>query len=174
MCRVANADYSLAQSHGENEKKMYGRDNADKLRHRVTELLSNGWTKRGICREAGVSRNTLSVLMNGHRNTPLKKGKNGDTAKKRRTSKVSADFYHKVMALPLHPKKKADGELVDAAPVNAALVTLYAMGITPYAVAKESGIPLGSIYQLGGKEKCTYRTMKRLALASDRLREMVS
>lgn len=169
MCRVANSEYALAHSHSENERRVYGYYSVYRLRNRVTKLLDNGWTKRGICREAQVPRSTLATLMNGHRNTPMKRD-----GEKKLTCKVSADFYNKVMALPLHPKKRADGELVDAAPVNAALDALYARGITPYSVAKESGIPLSTIYQMGEKKKCTYKTMKRLALASDRLRELVS
>ena len=168
MCRVANSEYSLAHAHGVNEKKMLGRESANKLRRRVKEMLDNGWTKRGICREAGVPRSALATLLGGHRNTPTK-----TSGEKKRTCKVSAKTAKAINALPLHPRKRADGELIDAAPVNATLAALYSVGITPYQVAKESGIPLGSIYSIGDKEKCTYRTMKRLALASEKLRELV-
>lgn len=169
MCRVANAEYSRKQAHGENEKKMFKRQSADACRRRIVLLLDNGWTKRGICREANVNRNTLRTLLGGHRNTPMKGNVNGGTASRKNTCKVSAEFHRRVMALPLHPKRPADGALVDAAPVNAALSRLYAKGITPYAVAQASGIPLGSIYQMGAREKCTYRTLKRLALAMEEL-----
>lgn len=172
MCRVANAEYSRKWAHGENEKKMFKRQSADACRRRIVLLLDNGWTKRGICREANVNRNTLRTLLGGHRNTPMKGNVNGGTASRKNTCKVSADFHRRVMALPLHPKRKTGGELVDAKPVNDLLAYLYARGVTPYRVAKESGIPLGTIYQIGDGDRCTFRTMEKLALAADRLREI--
>lgn len=47
----------------------------------------------------------------------------------------------------------------------------YMCRVTPYAVAKDSGIPLGTIYSLGAREKCTFATYDRLRRSLARLAE---
>ena len=42
---------------------------------------------------------------------------------------------------------------------------------TPYRVAKDSGIPLGTIYSLGAREACTFATYDRLRRSLARLAE---
>ena len=61
-------------------------------------------------------------------------------------------------------------QLVDASSLNRALAYLYAHGVTPYKVAKESGIPIGTIYHLGKRDKCNYGTLAKIAGAAERLK----
>lgn len=164
MCRVANAEYSLAQSHGENERRMVGRAATESARERVAELIANGWTKRQICKEAGVPRSTLRALLDGHPNTP--EYRRGDRAGERRpTAKMGKEAHRAIMALPDRPAT-ADHALVDAAPLSRGLRWALANGRTVAQVARDAGLDYCAVHRLrdaGEGCKTTSATFRRLA-----------
>lgn len=64
---------------------------AGATRKQVRKLLRNGWSERGICREAGVSRSTMHNLMTAH----WRSGKP--------VSKIYKATHEAIMALPVNP-----------------------------------------------------------------------
>jgi len=168
MCRVANADYAAEQARrpkGSRKTAMVGRMSTARARKRVQGWLDSGVTKREICRATGIGRTAMRTLMTGeHPNA--KRFSDGHPHASHRMSRKN---YEAIMACG-DPRSPKPGQLVDASSLNRALSWLYDHGVTPYRVAKESGIPIGTIYSLGAKGACEYRTLARLASAAERLR----
>lgn len=171
LCRVANAEYSREHANrkkGSQDTPMVGGHAVGKARKKVQGWLDEGYSLREICRATGVNRNAMRTLMSGkHRNAA--RFENGKPKQSRRMTRRN---YEAIMACdrPVSPK---GGQIVDAASLNNALAWLYARGVTPYQVSKASGIPLGSIYHIGAKEKCTIKTLARLASAAEELKREV-
>ena len=166
LCRVANADY--AREYKKSTSAMVTQASTIKARKKVQAWLDEGYSLREICRATGVGRNSMRTLMTGkHHNAA--KFKNGSCKKSRRMSRTN---YDKIM--------KCDSvcaprpcQRVDATALNKSLEYLYGHGVTPYRVSKESGIPIGTIYNLGNRATCNYETLARLAGAAERLRKLV-
>lgn len=166
MCRVANADYAREHQKGGKRSAMVGRSATYKARRKVQGWLDAGYPLREISRATQINRNVLKTLLTGeHAHAP--RFANG---KPKATARMSRANYEKIMKCD-RPSAPVGGKIVDAASLNSALSWLYSHGVTPYRVAKESGIPLGTIYSLGGKASCEYRTLARLAGAAERLKE---
>ena len=166
MCRVANAEYAREQPKQGKRSAMVGRTQTAKARRKVQGWLDAGYPLREISRATAISRNALRTLLKGeHAHAP--RFANG---KPKASARMSRANYEKIMKCD-RPSAPVGGKIVDAASLNSALSWLYSHGVTPYRVAKESGIPLGTIYSLGGKASCEYRTLARLAGAAERLKE---
>ena len=166
MCRVANADYAREMSHSKGRRTvMVGRERTSAARKRVQGWLDAGVPLREICRATGVRREAMRTLMTGNHPNAAR-FKDGRPKKSRRMSRAN---YERIMRCE-DPHAPGSATLVDASALNRALAWLYAHGVTPYRVAKESGIPIGTIYSLGAKGACEYRTLARLASAAERLR----
>lgn len=165
MCRVANAEYSLEQSHRRDggrrpqDTPMTGASGVRRCRAHVLDLLAHGWTKRGICQASGVGRRTLDYLLDGHPRNPGKP-----------ITRMKRENYRALVALEPERPYIAGGQLVDARPVLDAIAWLDAHGMTRYRIAKESGIPLGSIYAIGRSGRCLQSTAVKLARVAERLR----
>lgn len=163
MCRVANAEYALAQSHGENEPLMATPAQTSACRARVNKLTEGGWSLRQICEEAGVPRSSLRSLMRGHGNTPV--SKRGACAGEKVTHKMSRDNCRAIMALPMRPRI-ADAALVDGMPLARGVKWALAHGHNCAAIARDAGIDKQAVYRLAhAEEAVTVRhcTMRRLA-----------
>lgn len=164
MCRVANAEYSLAQSHGENERRMVGAAATEGARARVIELMGNGWTKRRICEETGMPRSTLRSLLDGHGNTP--EYKRGERAgRKKPTAKMGKAAHDAIVALPDRPRA-AGGALVDATSLARGVRWALANGRTVAQVARDAGLDYCAVRRLrdaGEGCKTTGATFRRLA-----------
>lgn len=164
MCRVANAEYSLAQSHGENERRMVGAAATERCRERVAELIGNGWTKRRICEEARVPRSTLRALLDGHPNTPEYR-RGGRAGERKPTAKMGKEAHRAIMALPDRPAT-ADHALVDATSLSRGVRWAVANGRTVAQVARDAGLDYCAVHRLrDAPEGCktTSATFKRLA-----------
>lgn len=160
MCRVANAEYALAQSHGENEKAMVGRGCCDRARARIGELLESGWSLNQVCRCSGVPESSIHALLYGHGNTPTFKG-----GGKRRTSKMRRENYVAIMALPDRPTV-ADAALVDGMALARGVRWAAAHGHSCAAMARDAGIGAQIVYRLRDAENgatVRHSTMRRLA-----------
>ena len=159
LCRVANADY--AREYRKSTKAMVTKYSTAKARKKVQAWLDEGYSLREIFRATGVGRNPMRTLMTGkHHNAAT--FKNGRPRASKRMSRAN---YDKIMKCDRICAPRPN-QIVDATALNNALAYLYAHGVTPYRVAKESGIPLGSIYSIGSKEKCTVKTLARLTAAA--------
>ena len=169
MCRVANADYAYRQRHREGKSPMVGAHCVDKARKRVQSWLDDGVPLREICRATGVTRSSMTTLMRG-KHPHARRMKNGKYVKSKRMSRKNYDAIMKCERI-CAPGSQT---IVDASSLNASLAWLYAHGVTPYQVAKISGIPLGTIYSLGGKQTCEYKTLARLAGAAEKLKGAVA
>ena len=168
MCRVANADYAREAAHSKGKHTaMVSASSTSKARRRVQGWLDEGVPMREICRATGVRREAMRTLVRGQ-HPHAARFKDGTPKKSRRMSRAN---YERIMACD-DPHAPAGGTLVDASALNRSLAWLYAHAVTPYAVAKESGIPLGTIYSLGAKGMCERKTLERLARAARRLRAM--
>lgn len=166
MCRVANAEYAREQPKQGKRSAMVGRSATYKARRKVQGWLDAGYPLREISRATQINRNVLKTLLTGeHAHAP--RFANG---KPKASARMSRANYEKIMKYD-RPSAPVGGKIVDARSLNAALSWLYSHGVTPYRVAKESGIPLGTIYSLGEKASCEYRTLARLAGAAERLKE---
>lgn len=164
MCRVANTEYEYGRTHGA-EPRMVGYPQVLKARKKVQAWLDEGKSLREVCRATGVGRSAMRTLMSGeHANAP--RHANGKPKVPKRMSRKN---YDAIMGCD-DPTCPGGNTLVDATSLNNALGWLYAHGMTPYRVAKASGIPLGSIYSIGKKGTCTYRTLARVAAAAEELK----
>ena len=165
MCRVANADYERERmAHKGRRGAMVSYTSTRRARKRVQEWLDAGYSLRGISRATGVGRTQLRTLLTGeHPNA-----KRYSSGKPHASHRMSRKNYEAIMRCE-DPAAPASGTIVDAAALNATLAWLYGHGATPALVSRESGIPLGTIYALGEKGTCTYRTHARLRDAVARL-----
>ena len=159
MCRVANAEYSLEQSHRRDGGKAPGYTpmvsawSTQKCRRHVRELLESGWTKRGICTASGVGRSALASLLGSHHRNPGK-----------RIRRMSRANYTALMALEgEHPKP--GGERVDSAPAVNAVRWLHDHGVSYARIAQASGIGYSTVRKLAlyPSPTCTQATVERLA-----------
>lgn len=164
MCRVANAEYSLAQSHGENEKEMVGASCCKRVRAKIAELLKHGWSLNQICKVSGVPETSVHNLLYGHANTPrYRKGEHAGLAKP--TTKMSRRNYVALMALPEKPVV-ADSALVDGRALARGVKWAVAHGYSCAAIAREAGVDSQVVYRLShalGDVTVRHISMHRLA-----------
>lgn len=165
MCRVANADYARTRTTQGKGSAMVGKEATARARKKVRDWLEDGYPLREISRATGIERKVLKTLLTGeHPNA--KRFANG---KPRLSARMSRANYDRIMKLE-RPSAPLGGKIVDARSLNSAISWLYSHGVTPYQVAMESGIPLGTIYQLGTNDRCEYKTLARLAGAAEKLK----
>jgi len=165
MCRVANAEYSLEQSHRRDggrrprDTPMVSAWSTQQCRKHVRELLDHGWTKRGICAASGVGRKELRSLLEGHRNTPTSKD-----GSRRATQRMRRANHDALMALDGEPPKRG-GDRVDSAPAVNAVRWLHAHGVGYARIAEASGISYSTVRKLAldPSPTCTQATVERLA-----------
>ena len=168
MCRAANAEYSLELKHREKGCKstaMVKGSSVSRARSRVQGWLDDGHTLREVCRATGVPLSSMKTLLRGkHEHARIKP--NGKPYASKRMSRKNYDAIMKCKRIDA-PMAQT---LVDATSLNAALAYLYERGVTPYQVAKVSGIPHGTVYKIGKSDKCMYKTLERLAKAAEELK----
>ena len=171
MCRVANADYSREQASRSKwaHSAMVGKDATSRARRIVQGWLDEGHTMREICRATGVPRKSMDTLMSG-RHPNAAKLKNGKPKSSKRMSRKNYEAIAKCTRL----NGKAGGQLVDSAPARAMIAWLTGHGMTRYRIAKESGVPVATVYQMEDREKCEHKTMVKLARVAVRLKEECS
>ena len=167
MCRVANAEYARANanSKGSRDTAMVSASSTAKARAKVQGWLDDGISLREICRATGVGRSAMRTLISG-KHPNARRCKNGGYAKSHRMARTN---YDAIMGCD-RPSAPLGGQTVDAGSLNSALSWLYAHGVTPYRVSMESGIPLGTVYGLGAKGSCEYKTLARLASVAEKLK----
>lgn len=159
MCRVANAEYSLEQSHRRDggrrprDTPMVSAWMTGRCRRHVIELLANGWSRRGICTASGVGRSALASLLDGHHRNPGRK-----------TRRMSRANYTALMALEGEPPKPG-GERVDSAPAVNAVRWLHAHGVSYARIAGASGVGYSTVRKLAldPSPTCTQATVEKLA-----------
>ena len=153
MCRVANAEYSLEQSHrdGTEDTPMVGKAKTAAARRRVEQ-----WQKRGIgLREiefwTGVPRSSLQTLVSG--NHPNCKGL---------PQRMSRKNHDAIMAT--HIGEKAPGALVDSTMMLKKMDELHDHGMSYAEMARRSGIPYRTLYAIKAKRpaKVEQRTATRM------------
>lgn len=167
MCRVANADY--ARDYKKSTTAMVSGAATSKARKKVEGWLDEGYPLREICRATGISRSVMNTLLYGKHHNGAKY-KNGTYKKSKR---MSRENYKKIMKCEriCAPRPK---QMVDATAFNKSLAYLYAHGVTPYRIAMETGIPLGSIYAMGERETCSYMTLEKFTKAAEKLKSIAA
>ena len=133
MCRVANAEYSLANAHGETSA-MVGPSEVSEARARVNRWRRQGIGLRTIELWTGVSRSALRTLVDG-------KHPNGNGPSRR----MSRENYEAIMAAK--PRLRG-GALTTSHWVLEALGELRERGWTYARIAEESGLPLSTVHSL--------------------------
>lgn len=123
-CRAANRAY-------ERRTRLYGFESsfvdAEPVREHIGRLLAKGYTKREICRIAGVSRTTMAAITVKHHRT----GKP--------VEKVNAEAARRILALDGRRNLKA-ATLVDARYIRRKLEDLTASGVSVASISRTTGI----------------------------------
>lgn len=150
-CRVANAAYSLEQAHG-NADAQAGIRSVERCRWRIGELLAHGWTRRGICAAADVSRSALRHIVDGDPRYATRR-------------RIDRGVYGRIMALDVDRPYIAGGQLVDAQPAANAVRWLVAHGMSVAELSRRTGISRSVLDNLksGRSERCMQHTAARLA-----------
>lgn len=148
-CRRGHADYMADWS----RRRAYGRlayVDADLARARLAELLAMGYTRREICRIAGLGRGWLKTLERPHWRT----GKPVE-----RCSRSNFEALMAVTGRSLRP-----GQLVDARPGQLIVRRLHDAGLSVPEMGRAAGMDPQPLYALlnGEAETCEAKTLVRL------------
>ena len=148
-CKRGHADYMADWS----RRRAYGRlayVDADLARARLAELLAMGYTRREICRIAGLGRGWLKTLERPHWRT----GKPVE-----RCSRANFEALMAVTGRSLRP-----GQLVDARPGQLIVRRLHDAGLSVPEMGRATGIDVVPLYRLlhGEAEECEAKTLVRL------------
>jgi len=157
MCRVANADYARANANGSQPAAMVGAQETEWARARIAKWRAQGIGLREIEFWTGVPRSSLQTLVAG--NHPNCKGL------PRRMSRAN---YEAIMGMSFFRHAIAPGALVDSAPTLARMDRLAAKGMSYAEMARRSGLPKATVYQL--KYKRPSRITQRTATMMGRIR----
>lgn len=175
-CRLASADYERERERRKKEgnrsdSAMVGSTATETCRRHVNELLANGWTKRGISRASGVSRNSLNVLLTGrHHHARVSKG----TGTPFKSKRMMRSNYKALMALD-GDRRLASGELVDnGRQVQRIIRYAFSCGLSAREISEATGIPKDTVYSLKYRDRacCKAKTLAAMASSAERLKAL--
>ena len=165
MCRAAEADYK--RSWEPHDKSMVGEERTKEARNKVNGWLDQGATIHEISRATGITRNAIKLLITGKHHAARIDEKSGKYLPSRR---MSRENYRRIMECkrPVAPKAR---NRVDASSVNAALKWLDEHGVTRAEVARMSGLPQRTVYSMGDRSTCEYKTLVSIVSVANELKE---
>ena len=145
MCRVANSEYALRQSHGEADA-MVGEAETAEARAKVAWWQSHGIGLRSIEGWTGVPRSALQTLVRG--NHPNCNGL------PRRMSRANYEAIMDAECLA------APGSYVDAAETCEAIAELRGKGMSIAELSRRSSVPASTLYCIaeGRRTQVTRKT----------------
>ena len=167
MCCKVNAEHQ--REWGEHDRTMVGKLQTTKARKKVRGWLDSGVPLREICRATGVNRTSMRTLLTGkHHHSAMR-----EDGKPKLPKRMCRLNYEKIMLCdnPLSPMPR---QRVDATSLNAAISWLDEHGVTRAELARASGISDGYAYCIGKRDKCDYETLRKVASAATKLKEMAS
>ena len=157
-CRAANRAY-------ERTTRLHGFESsfvdAEPVRRHVAELLARGYTKREICRVAGVSRTTMANITQKHHRT----GKP--------VERVNAEAARRIMAVDGMRRLKAS-QLVPANHIRRRLEELTDAGVSVAAISRKTGIGRQTLDAVLHRrtDRVTARTLHAWAMAEPAVTRM--
>lgn len=124
---------------------------AEPVRRKVRQLMSQGYTMKEICRVSGVTRSSMRSLMNEHPRT----GKPVRKCKRETKDAICAIKGRRA----IRPKELVDGS------VAAGHVKEWSEWLAPLEIAEALGVSRGTIYRLlNGHDRIIGRTAYQFAL----------
>ena len=157
-CRAANRAY-------ERSTRLYGFESsfvdAEPVREHIGRLLAKGYTKREICRVAGVSRTTMANITQKHHRT----GKP--------VEKVNAEAASRIMAVDGRRRLRA-AQLVPAMYIRRRLEELTGAGVSVASISRATGINRQQLDRVLHRKtvRVTAKTMHAWVMAEPGLRRM--